>query len=214
MLKVAWKPEDEIRYSLRHAKTVSILACDGCAKVFGAGGDVGMEYLKDLMAEWGKEVVFADIIPACCFEDFMRMTLMKDPDAISRSDAVLVDSCASGVKAAYLCDPTIPAVAVLDTMGSAIITQQDSLLARSLCRGCGHCVITYTGGICPPFECPLGTKYGPCEDSPVDGTQCAIDPSKECVWVKIGGTADRNALQDLDSMHGAGSPRSSDVRAK
>lgn len=153
--------------------------------------------------EWGKEVIFADIVRACCVEFLMKEALMKNPEAISRSNALVMDCCASGVKAAQLCDPGIPVVAVLDSVGSAVLTDQDNLLARSICNGCGRCVITFTGGICPLAECPAGAKYRPCKKAPTDGCQCGVDTSRDCVWSEIVKIGDLTALKDLAQMHKA-----------
>jgi hypothetical protein len=162
-----------------------------------------MEVLKDLLKGWDKEVVVADVIWACCVEYLMKEALNKDPEGISTSDALIVDSCASGVKAAFICMPGIPVVAALDSVGCGVFTEQDSLLAKSMCHGCGHCVITFTGGICPLAECPTGAKYKPCKKSPTDGSQCGTDPSRDCVWTKIVKIADLAALKDLARMHKA-----------
>ncbi len=47
MLKTEWKPKDEIEYSLRNARTVAILTCGGCARLYGTGGDAGIAFLKE-----------------------------------------------------------------------------------------------------------------------------------------------------------------------
>ena len=204
VLKTKWKPKHEIEYYLKNANRISILACDSCAKGSGTGGSAGIEVLKDFMNEWGKEVVYTDVVLACCVEPLIRKSLMKDSGAISRSDALVIDSCASGVKAAYLCDPQVPIIGVLDSIGCAVFTEQDNRVANSLCKGCGQCVITYTGGICPVFECPARTKYEPCQKTQANETQCAVNPHKDCVWKEIakrGG--DLKALNDLRRMHEA-----------
>ena len=203
MFKTEWKPRDEIEYSLRSAERISILSCGFCANYCGTGGAAGIEFLKDLAKEWGKEVILADVVQGCCAELLMREALMKDPEAISRSDALVMACCASGVKAAHLCDLGIPVVAVLDSVGSVVFTDQDNLLARSICNGCGRCVITFTGGICPLAECPAGAKYRPCKKVPTDGCQCGVDTNRDCVWSEIVKIADLAALKDIAQMHKA-----------
>jgi hypothetical protein len=203
MLKTVWKPKEEVKFYLRNAGVISVLACDSCAKACGTGGTAGIEVLKGWAKEWGKEVVLADCVRACCVEDLMRQTLQKDPAAISRSDTIVVVSCASGVKSAFLCDPGKPVVGALDSLGCSVFTLQDTLLARSICKGCGKCTITYTGGLCTSYECPSGTKYGPCKKSPTEGMTCGVDGLKDCVWKEIGKKSDLAGLKELALMHGA-----------
>jgi len=117
MLKTVWKSREEIEYSLKNAKRISIISCDACAKGCGTGGSVGIGFLQGRLREWGKEVVFTDVLFGCCVEDLMRLALAKDPRAISKSDALVLISCSSGVKSAFLCDPGVPVVAVLDSVG-------------------------------------------------------------------------------------------------
>lgn len=202
MLKTEWKPKDEIEYSLKNATRISILSCDGCAKGCGTGGAVGIEVLKDLLKEWGKEVVFTQIVWYCCGEDLMRQVLTINSEAISGSEALIIHSCSSGVKAAYLCDPGVPVIGVLDSVGCAVFTQQDNLVARSICNGCGHyCVVMYTGGICPLAEYPARKKYEPCQKAPENGTQCTVNPGQDCVWKEIAKRGGLGALKDLRQIH-------------
>jgi len=201
MVKTEWKSKAEIQYSLGNADRVSILSCAACANLCDKGGSVGIRILKKLLKEWNKEVVFSSCITACCSEEIMRQALKRHRRKISRSDALIVLSCSSGVKSACLCETEVPVIAVLDTVGITPITHQDNTLTRSLCTTCDHCVIAYTGGICPLAECPARKKYGPCKDYPKHGTQCAIDPNIDCVWKDIEKTGDLPALKRLEQLH-------------
>ncbi len=102
-----------------------------------------------------------------------------------------------------MCEPMVPVVAVLDTLGTGSITRLDNLVTRSLCTSCGHCVITYTGGICPLSECPAKEKYGPCEKAPKNGMQCAVNPYQNCVWKEIAKRGNLTALKELCQIHKA-----------
>ena len=203
MIKTKWKPKDEIRYSLKNAKKISILSCGACANLCDTGGTIGMNFLKDLLKEWGKEVVFSRCIIVCCSDETMKQTLRINRGPIFRSNALVIISCAAGVKSAYMCEPGIPVVAVLDTVGTIPITRQDNPVARSICTSCGHCVITYTGGICPLSECPAKQKYEPCKEAPKNGTQCAVNPHQNCVWKEIAKRGDLTALKELRQIHKA-----------
>ncbi len=201
MVKTEWKSEEEIRYSLRNADKVAILSCAACANLCDKGGSVGIRILKKLLEGWNKKVVFSSCVIACCSEEIMRQALKRHRRKISRSDALIVLSCSSGIKSACMCETEIPVVAVLDTVGITPITNRDTKLTRSVCTTCDHCVVMYTGGICPLAECPAKKKYGPCKDYPEHGTRCAIDPDIDCVWKDIEKTGDLPALKRLEQMH-------------
>jgi hypothetical protein len=71
----------------------------------------------------------------------------------------------------------------------------------------GHCVITYTAGICPVAECPLESRYGFCEKPPEAGSRkCTQDPGIDCVWVDIREEAEKRGvdievLEELKQIH-------------
>jgi len=201
MNKTRWKPTDEIKYSLRNTKKVSILSCGLCANLSNTGGTIGIKVLKELLAQWDKEVVFSRCIIACCPQDIMEQALDIYRKSISKSDALVILSCAAGIKSAYLCRPQIPIISALDPIGSVAISGEENPIARSACNACGQCVITYTGGICPISECPSKHKYGPCKQYPENGTQCAVDESRDCIWKIIAEKGDLVALEKIGRLH-------------
>jgi hypothetical protein len=87
------------------------------------------------------------------------------------------------------------------TTGNEMISQQENPVATGICHSCGHCVIAYTGGICPLSECPAESKYGPCNKAPENGLQCAIVPEQNCIWKEIEKTADLATLEELSYIH-------------
>ncbi len=208
MNKTAWKPEPEIDFLLAPYEKIGIISCGTCANLSYTGGKTGIRHLKAWLKKHNKKAVFARVILACCPEEIMRQTLNQNRRALARCDALVVLACAGGIKAAFSCRPGIPVINVLDSVGSAVVACSDPVLARSLCRSCGNCVITHTAGICPLSSCPARTKYGPCKNYPGDGAPCVIDPSHECVWTEIiarGG--DLNTLEKIKELHKAPHPR-------
>ena len=204
MIKTAWKSSDEIRYSLRNARKVAIISCGWCCKLCGTGGVIGIGILKSLLDEWGKKVVVARCLLAPCVEHIMAQSLRKNRESISKSDALVMISCSAGVKLAYVCNPLVPVVAALDTLGTEPISRQEDPVILSTCTECEHCVIMYTAGICPVNECLAKSLYGPCSKAPKDGTQCALDPQQDCIWKEIakrGG--DLATLKELEKIHKA-----------
>jgi len=201
VVKTEWKSEREIEYLLRDAEKVSVLSCGGCASLLGTGGKRGLRVARRLVKALGKEVVFTKRVIACCWTHAMRQVIKANARRISESDVLIVLSCAAGVKSAWLSDPGVPVVTLLDTTGSVPITDEADPVARSICTACGHCVIGYTGGICPLSECAAKKKYGPCEQAPKDGGQCVLDPARLCIWHEIARRGDLAALKELGELH-------------
>jgi hypothetical protein len=201
MNKSGWKSAEEIRYSLGDAKKVTIFACTVCANLSLTGGIRGIRFLKGILAEWGIETVAASCVTVCCSEEIMKQAIKMHARAIASSDALIVISCAAGVKSAFLCRPGVAVVAAADSVGSVPITRQDDPVARSNCTSCGHCVITFTGGICPLSECPSQKKYEPCARYLEGNGRCVVDASRDCVWREIERRGDLAALQRLGRMH-------------
>jgi hypothetical protein len=203
MIKTVWKPRAELELALRDVDRVALISCGTCANIIDTGGETGLRVMRELVQEMGKEVVFEGIAIACCAEELMRPLFKMYAGPLSRSDAMVVISCAGGVKAAVLCSPGLPVIAALDTIGSAPVSFQDTLVSRSACSACGQCVLTFTGGICPIGECPSKRKYSPCDKAPTEGTRCGVVPERDCVWVEIRQRGDMQALAELERIHKA-----------
>ncbi|UCH95341.1 MAG: methylenetetrahydrofolate reductase C-terminal domain-containing protein [Candidatus Aminicenantes bacterium] len=207
MQKTVWKSKEEIKYLLRSAQKVSILSCGICANLSNTGGKIGIRVLKELLKEWGKKVTMAKCVMGCCPEEIVRQAIRIYRKPISKSDALIILSCASGVKAAFLCKPEVPVVGLLDSVGSLLLTHQDNFISNSICISCGSCVINHTDGICPLPGCPEKKKYEPCEKFPTDDIKCPLEPSLECVWKEIEKRGDLAVLKYLSQLHGTGGER-------
>lgn len=203
MVRSQWKSIDEIRRSLDNAKSISILSCAGCANICGTGGPGGIKTIKALLEKWGKQVALANVALFCCSEETVRQALRPHRKKLRRSDALIVLSCSSGVKSAFLNRPGIPVIALLDTVGTTPITRQEETITQGACTGCGHCVITYTGGICPIAHCPSMRKYEPCPKRPENAERCVVKTDRLCVWTEIAARGDLAALKALGEAHRA-----------
>jgi hypothetical protein len=201
MNRSGWKSAEEIRYSLGDAKKVSVFACSICANLSYTGGARGLKFLRGLLDEWGIETLAASCITGCCAEEIMKQSIKMHRDAISASDALVVISCAAGIKSVFLCQPGVPVIAATDSMGSVPVSRQDDPVARSNCTNCGHCVISFTGGICPLSECTSQKKYEPCSRYAEVDKHCVVDPSRDCVWKEIEARGDLAALKELGRIH-------------
>lgn len=202
MNKTIWKPESEINNILDGYASVGIISCGTCANLSGTGGRTGIEILKKYLTARNKQVKMTRVILACCPEEIMRQTLKTDKNLLKNCEALIVLSCAAGIKSANSCKPGLPLISLLDSVGSAAVSCSDPVLARSLCRSCGHCVLTYTAGICPLSECPAKSKYGPCKSFSESNLKCTILPQTDCVWHIIRERSDKfHLLPSLKILH-------------
>ena len=77
MTKTKWKPKVELAYSLKNAQRISIFSCSRCARKDGTGGAKGIRFLKGLLKEMYKEVVFTALVNGSCNEDATKQALKK-----------------------------------------------------------------------------------------------------------------------------------------
>ena len=202
MLLSSWKSENEIQWSLGNKQRIAVFACNFCANLNDTGGKRGLGQIKRLLKNWGKDIVVAKTVNGCCSEEVMQQSQRLYIEPVKEScDALLMLSCASGVKCAYLCKPGIPVVAALDSIGSGVVSTTMKSVDVGICSTCGHCVLTWTHGICPITECPAKKKYGPCKNSPKEGNTCVIETDQECIWKKIEKYGDISALKELSKIH-------------
>ncbi len=201
MIKTKWKPKAEIEYSLKDMKTVSVFTCGGCARMYGTGGDAGIEYLMKLFKELGKEVIIAETIEPGCFEELIHKAYADNKKAITGSDALVVSGCPASIKTVYTCNPEVPVIGVLDPIGLTVATEVDTPVTRTQCMMCAQCVINFTAGICPVTGCPSKSKYGPCSKAFENDSKCAVNSDMICVWHEISKAADIEALEYLKSIH-------------
>jgi hypothetical protein len=185
MNKTIWKPKKEINQMLRDYSTIGIISCGTCANLSYTGGNTGIRTIKTHMESIHKHIKMAKVILACCPEEIMRQALKTNKKVLSKCDALVVLSCAGGIKSANSCKPGLPVINLLDSVGSTAVNCGDPIIARSLCKSCGHCVLTFTAGICPLSECPAKSKYGPCKQFSESNTQCALRPESNCIWHTI-----------------------------
>ncbi len=169
----------------------------------GTGGTEGVRLFTKVCSELNKAVTFSRCITPCCSEEIMERTVALFKNRIEKADALVVLSCASGIKAANMTGLSIPVVTVLNPVGSVVVAsgQGDSELLKSICTVCGRCVLSYTAGICPVYECPAKSIYQPCKHAPDDGKVCFIKPEKRCVWFDINKLGNQETLKELKSFH-------------
>ncbi|MFO8010091.1 MAG: methylenetetrahydrofolate reductase C-terminal domain-containing protein [Dehalococcoidia bacterium] len=205
MIETRYKSAEELRFSIGENDNVAIISCGACANLCDVGGVRGMNFIKGLVEGWGNKVTASKTIAACCPQPIMKQaqqSVLRKSD----TDKLIVISCAAGVKSAILCEPGIPVIAACDTVGASSLVHpgdyEGDMIAESLCKSCGHCVISYTAGICPVALCPARSLYGPCSKAPEDGVECTLDTQRDCVWREIerrGGNLE--LLQKIKEIH-------------
>ncbi len=164
-----------------------------------------MKYMKGVLEDLGKTVVKDECVMSCCPEAIMNKALdMHVKPIVSEIDGLVIVSCMGGVKSANICRPGIPVFAACDAEGVRPLTargeSRKDLLLHNVCSSCddGHCVISFTGGICPVTGCPLGieSRYGPCDRArEYESEKCYENPHLDCIWTYIKKEAIRRGLQ-------------------
>jgi hypothetical protein len=90
-------------------------------------------------------------------------------------------ACGAGVQNLAKMYPNTPVFPAVNTISIGI--DKDIGMYEERCRACGHCVLAYTGGICPVTRCSKGLFNGPC-----GGTNkecCEISQEVPCAWLDI-----------------------------
>jgi ferredoxin len=176
------KPIEEIAASISEFRKVLILGCGGCVSVCLTGGEKAADGLAldlehdGLYENEPPEFIVKNFLRQC-EPDLMRSYLDMPADV----DAVLSLACGAGVQTMVdiLGDkPIIPAIntSFLGALDSAGVWKEK-------CQGCGHCVLVYTGGICPITRCAKKLMNGPCGGS--RNGRCEINPDVDCAWQLI-----------------------------
>ncbi len=173
------KPFEEIKEAIKDAKSVYLVGCGTCATMCHTGGITEVLEMKGKLKEIGKNVMGWMVLPVAC-DDITKEALSENAEPITKSDAILVMSCAFGVQTVtlYAKKPVYPALNTL-FVGNEDVPGHFA----EVCIQCGECVLALTGGICPVTTCSKGLLSGPC-----GGTKkgkCEVSHEIPCAWVRI-----------------------------
>lgn len=176
------KPIAEIKKIVASAEKLLILGCGTCVKTCFAGGEDEVAVLASALRlsfkKDGRPIEIEEFtVERQCEDEFIR----ESAEAIARSDTVLSLACGAGVQAVarrFARTPVLPGVnttfiGVLESPG--LFTEE--------CTGCGNCMLTEFGGVCPVTRCAKKIFNGPCGGSRAG--RCEIDPETECAWQMI-----------------------------
>lgn len=176
------KPIEEIILSISGYEKILIVGCGSCVSVCLSGGDREVQMLaKELNRKvyHGAEPspITVDVNLRQCELDLIQ----SYHDLPEGTDAVISLACGAGVQTLADAFDPVPVIPGLNTtfLGASF----EPGMWQEMCRGCGDCVLTYTGGICPVARCAKSLLNGPCGGS--NGRSCEINPDVPCAWGQI-----------------------------
>ncbi len=182
MIVAERKPMDEILQMLGGCKKVLVLGCGGCVSVCLTGGERQAEMLASqlkLAASAAGNAIEADFdcITRQCEQEFFD-NLTKAP---SDYDAVLSIACGAGVGYA---SEQLPDTPILPGMNTTFLASNVAKgIWEEYCRGCGDCMLAWTGGVCPVAKCSKSLIHGTCGGT--DKGKCEVSKDMDCGWLLI-----------------------------
>jgi ferredoxin len=176
------KPMEEIIEDIKGHEKVLVLGCNECVTVCEAGGkkEVGIlaSALRMYFLNQGKDMkIDEETLERQCDHEYLE----EIRNVIDQYDAVVSIACGVGVQfmaEKYHSTPVYPGVNTC-FMGA---TEERGLWTER-CQGCGQCILSRTGGICPVSRCAKRVMNGPCGGS--SKGMCEINKELVCAWQLI-----------------------------
>jgi ferredoxin len=195
MIVASRKPISEIKDALARHDKVLFVGCGTCVTVCLAGGEreVGIMSYAVRMARRldGRPLEIEQVtIERQCENEFIQ----ELAPAAERNEAILSFGCGAGVQAIAERFPEKPVYAALNTQFLGILEEQGVWAEK--CLGCGSCVLSDFGGICPITRCAKRLLNGPCGGSSEE--RCEVDPERPCAWQLI--YRRLKAIDQLDNL--------------
>jgi ferredoxin len=186
------KPLEEIVDSVNGFKSILVLGCGTCVTVCLTGGSREAQLLSRKLSvhpslQDNALSIHVDTIEKQCELDLINRYL-QIPES---TDAILSLACGAGVQTLVRAFPTMNVIPALNTKFIGSLNEPGVWTEQ--CRGCGDCMLAYTGGICPVSKCAKKIFNGPCGGS--SKGKCEIRDDVDCAWQMI---LDR--LKALDRM--------------
>ena len=187
------KPIEEIAVSIAEYRNILIVGCGSCVTVCLSGGEREAQVLANELAR----IKYYDGLPP----NFMASTILRqcERDLVSdfqnvppETDAILSLACGCGVQTLGDAFVPIPVIPALNTTFYG--ASMEAGVWQEVCRGCGDCVLAFTGGVCPVARCAKSLFNGPCGGS--HNGQCEIYQTTPCAWALI-----YYRLKKLDKLH-------------
>jgi ferredoxin len=176
------KPIEEIIEDIKDHNKILVLGCNECVTVCEAGGkkEVGIlaSALRMYFLNQGKEMkIDENTLERQCDHEYLE----EIRNVVDQYDAIVSIACGVGVQFAaekYHSTPIYPGV---DTCFMGVTEERGHWAER--CQGCGQCILSRTGGICPVSRCAKRVMNGPCGGS--SKGMCEINKELVCAWQLI-----------------------------
>lgn len=202
MIVASPKSITELKNAISRHEKVMFVGCGTCVTVCLAGGEreVGLASYAVRMARklQGQPVELTQVtIERQCENEFIKDLAEPAADV----DAIVSFGCGVGVQAIAERFPELPVYAGLNTEFMGLLEEQAVWTEK--CLGCGDCVLTEFGGICPVTRCAKRLLNGPCGGSTED--HCEVDPDRPCAWQLI--YARLKSIGQLDRLEDVVAPK-------
>ena len=199
MIVADMKPLEEIAASVAEYNQVFILGCGSCVTVCLSGGEREAQQLSRELLRSG---LFAGNLPNLATGSIIRQCELDLVTAYqpipSDTEAILSLACGCGVQTVADAFDPLPVIPALNTTFYG--ASNEAGIWREVCQGCGDCVLSHTGSICPVARCAKSLFNGPCGGS--QNGRCEIYTDNPCAWAMIYYRLKKqNKLQLLHEVH-------------
>lgn len=177
---------DEVLESTKGLASVLVVGCNGCAGIYQVGGEKQAQ-VASMLLEMANKINHGKLGKARhatvlrqCDRQLMATSLRT---IIDEYDGILSLACGAGVQTLAEAFPDKLVLPANDTM---FIGAQEKELGtlHELCKACGDCILSETGGICPVTRCAKSLMNGPCGGQAKG--KCEVGGwKKDCAWVLI-----------------------------
>lgn len=180
------KPFTEIMAAIFGYRNVLVLGCGTCVSVCLTGGDKEAHILANKLLQANRDqanppTFSVDTVERQCERDMIRSFL----NIPAGTQAILSLACGAGVQTVSDVFEELPVIPALNTTFLGALDEPG--VWNEKCVGCGDCILTDTGGICPMARCAKKLLNGPCGGS-ANG-KCEISAvtgrDVECIWQLI-----------------------------
>ncbi len=180
MIKAKIKPIDEIKDSLKPYSRILNVGCGGCVSVCLVGGQREVSALNAQLNLYFKMEKVSKRVDGYTIERQCNEKFLEELD-VEQYDCIMSMACGAGVQNMAQRFPNTPVFPMVNTVSIGI--DRDLGMYEEKCRACGHCVLGYTGGICPVSRCSKGLFNGPCGGT--NDEFCEVSQEVSCAWLDI-----------------------------
>jgi ferredoxin len=182
VVKAERKPVQEILDAIDGYERILNVGCGGCVSVCLVGGQKEVNALNAELKVHLKKAGIRKQIDGYTVERQCNESFLKELDSkVPEYDCIVSMACGAGVQLMAERFSRIPVHPVVNTVSIGV--DRDLGMYEEKCRACGHCVLGYTGGICPVTRCAKGLFNGPCGGT--NGEHCEISNEIPCAWLEI-----------------------------